>query len=78
MDIDTRDDEKMSNGDAIAALMAALCGLALAAWFAYAVLAPAMSTMKVKSERELCEERGGIYGALRGDKYRCFSKEAFK
>ena len=31
-----------------------------------------------KSERQLCKERGGVYGELQGVGYRCFSPSAFK
>jgi hypothetical protein len=78
MPVDTRQEESMKNSEAIAGIVAALCGIVLAIWFAYTVMAPAMSRPQPKSDQQLCEERGCVYVRLRSGPNRCFAKEAFK
>jgi hypothetical protein len=46
----------------------------VAAFFIGAYLVKA----RPKSDRVLCEERGGVYVSPRGDQPRCFAPEAFK
>jgi hypothetical protein len=69
--------ENVNKGEAVAYLICALTACGLAAWFGFNVLGPSM-LHRQKSDRQLCEERGGTYGELRGAGYRCFSPEAFK
>lgn len=69
--------EKTTAGDAIGATISLLGIAVIAGWLAYG-LGATLNAPRVKSDRQLCEERGGVYGELRGAGMRCFAKEAFK
>lgn len=61
---------------------AAVFGVAMAAVMGAAYLAfgfgSVLTAPPAKSERELCEERGGVYVDMYHRQNRCFSKESFK
>lgn len=63
---------------ALVCIVIGLAGLFAVSAVAYGIADNMQRTASAKSERQLCEERGGAYGELRGAGYHCFAKEAFK
>lgn len=67
-----------SDGDGAAAAMGILvAAISAAVWFGFTA-GGLVSRPPVKSDRELCEDRGGIYVNQHHSKDLCLSKEAFK
>lgn len=63
--------------DAAAGIGMALAAACLAGYIAFS-LGPILTAPPVKSDRELCKERGGIYVTQHHRPAMCLAKEAFK